>query len=76
MHLITNTEGPMDSLTLRVVGSANVSVHQVEDCGKKGDTHWFWSVESFESGCFPTFAEAAQDAQESFNQMVSDWMRS
>lgn len=71
-----SSPGPLKSVVVRVTSSANVSVYQVDDCGDKGETHWFWSVESFESGCFPTFAEAAQDSQRSFDQMVEKWMRS
>lgn len=50
-----------------LVSTVKVRIDSRKNCGGKGITHWFWLSKENDSRCFPSFAEAAQDAQESFS---------
>jgi hypothetical protein len=53
--------------TVKVIASADITIEKEENCGEKGVTHWVWSTPARgDSECFNSFAEAAQDAEESF----------
>jgi hypothetical protein len=54
-------------ITLNLIASVKVSVDKVLNCDGNGSTHWYWnSPTRGDSECFNSFAEAAQDAEESF----------